>query len=396
MMTHNRQARYLLCAMILTFCCGSAIAASEKVIYAFKGAPDGRLAYSDLVSDSAGNLYGTTCAGGDIDRGTVYELSPSGNIWTEKILYSFTSAADGGCPMGALAFDSLGNAYGTTDNAGEVGCGTVFQLVPSGDQWQEQTIYTFQNTGDGCNPDTPVVIDPLGNIFGTTSARNSCCSATVFQLAPSNGQWIETTLYAFEPSRAFDFVAGLTLDATGNLYGTTPYGGNYGGGDVFKLSQVSGSWVISSLFSFSGGNNGCVPHGVTLDSAGNLYGTTIQCGADEVGTVFKLTPTKGQWGMKILHTFTGALDGGYPFGDLKLDTAGNVYGTTEFGGLYGLGTAFRLTKGSWKELEYSFAGGNDGRYPYSGLTLGNGVVFGTTVSGGVQNKFGTVYEISVK
>jgi uncharacterized repeat protein (TIGR03803 family) len=377
----------------------SARAVTEMVLHSFAGPPDGIEPWGSVVLDASGNLYGTTRYGGTFGNGMVFELTLSGGVWTETMLYSFTGGPDGWGPLGGLILDTAGNLYGTTV-AGGNGQGVAFELSPLGGSWTEKAIYTFGNTpGDGCNPSAGLTIDSLGNLYGT----NTGCGVgygTVFELTPSSGgTWTEAILWAFTGLDGASPEAGVVLDNTGNLYGTTYSGGFYGGGSVFKLSSASGNWMETSIFSFTGGNNGCNPNGdVILDKTGYLYGTTQGCGSDNVGTVFELTPTQGQWDMSVLHTFTGGIDGGRSDAGLKFDSAGNLYGTTQLGGLFGNGTVFRLNPkcGTCTEAEYSFIGGTvDGANPYAGVTFGRGAVYGTTWSGGTTGQ-GTVYEITAK
>jgi uncharacterized repeat protein (TIGR03803 family) len=373
-------------------------AVTEKVLHSFAGA-DGFLPYASVVLDAAGNLYGTTASGG-LGFGTVFELKAAGDVWKEEVLYSFAGGSDGGNPYGGLVFDTAGNLYGTTRNGGTFGSGTVFELSASGGVWTKTTAYSFgANHLDGCLPQGDLTIDSLGNLYGTTSGCGEASSGTVFEVSPSGGGWIETTLWSFHGTDGQSPVAGVVFDTAGNLYGMTPTGGTFSQGNVFKLTPMSGTWTGTSIFSFTGGDNGCTPYGEpVLDKAGSLYGTTQRCGADEVGTVFMLKPTQGQWTMSVIHSFTGGIDGGSSRAGLRFDSAGNLYGTTQLGGLFGNGAVFRLTlekSGRWREAEYSFMGGSDGSSPYSAPTVGTSSLFGTTVSGGTD-RLGTVYEITEK
>jgi uncharacterized repeat protein (TIGR03803 family) len=387
----------------------AAFAQAEKVIYRFAGGTDGFGPDGPVVIDKAGNLYGTTSSGGANNTyGTVFTLTRSGGSWMETVLYSFTGASDGANPYAGLIFDEAGNLYGTADGGGDFGCGTVFELTPSLGGWSEQTIYSFfgEGQGDGCNPFGGLTIDSSGNLFGTTQNGGVDNEGIVFELTPSAGGWTETVLWALTGGIDGGIPrAGVVFDSVGNIYLTASGAGFFGGGTVLRLAPVSGGgWTGASIFSFTGGNNGCHPlGGVVFDSVGNLYGTTQLCGADQVGTVFKLTPTVGQWKMSLIHTFTGASDGAEPLTGVVFDNAGNLWGTTFYGGLFGNGTVFRLTqpsgKGRWKEAEYSFKGGSDGASPSAGVALGSSsvgpIAFGTTTAGGM-NGLGVVYQISLK
>lgn len=370
-------------------------AATEAVLHIFTGS-DGSLPYEALVLDHAGNLYGTTVNGGAYGNGNVFELTNSGGVWTETVLYSFTGLADGGRPFGSLVFDSAGNLYGAASEGGNPdGYGTVFELSLSGSSWIEKTIYTFGNTpGDGCYPQSALTIDRSGNLYGTTYYCGEENGGTVFEVSPSaGGTWTESTLSPLAASSE----AGVVFDYEGNLYGTTSGGGNFGQGAVFKLTNLNGSWTETEIFSFTGGENGCTPYGGVTVNHGHLFGTTFGCGVYDVGTLYELTPTVGQWIMTPLHHFTGASDGAEPYAPLVFDSDGNLYGTTTAGGFYGYGTVFRFTlrSGTWGEVEYGFKGNTDGADPFSGVVLGTDSLFGTT-SGGGASGLGAVYEITVK
>jgi uncharacterized repeat protein (TIGR03803 family) len=281
---------------------------TETVVYSFcskAGCMDGANPFSGVILDSAGNLYGTTSGGGNNGSGTVFELSQSSDGWTEDVLYRFGNGKDDGSnPEGALVFDSIGNLYGSTAQGGESGAGTVFELSPGANGWTEAILYSF-DFEDGYGPNG-VVMDPAGNLYGSTNQGGifTCSGAdgcgTVFELTPSDGNWTETVLHNFGDGRLDGILplAGLVLDASGNLYGTTYRGGGsqgcqsrYGCGTVFKLSPgVGGQWT-ETLFRFpESGLLGGVPAAqVTLDSTGNVYGTTTLGGTDGVGVAFKIT-----------------------------------------------------------------------------------------------------------
>jgi uncharacterized repeat protein (TIGR03803 family) len=371
---------------------GSSQAVTETVIHTFAGS-DGASPFSAMVADSSGNLFGTTRQGGTFGKGTVFELTNAGGSWSEVVLHSFSGSPDGQDPIGGLIFDKAGNLFGTASGGGNSqNEGIVFELSPSDNGWTETIIYNFgNNLGDGCNPQTNLALDSAGNFYGTTyDCANG--NGTVFELTLSDGHWTETTLSAFNSSTG----AGVVLDPAGNIYGSTSGGGNFGQGLVFKLTQTSGLWTETSIFSFTGGDNGCTPYGgVTLDKRGNLYGTTFGCGADNAGTVFKLTPALGEWTMTVLHIFTGSRDGASPYAQLLLGPGGELFGTGSAGGRYGYGVVFSLAPKSsnWIETKYGFMSGDDGALPFSGVTIDKSVLYGTTWSGG-SNGLGTVYMVT--
>jgi uncharacterized repeat protein (TIGR03803 family) len=283
----------------------------------------------------------------------------AGGQWTEKIIYRFTvSAGAGNYPNGPLIMDAAGNLYGTTGNGGACKfCGAVFELTPTATgQWSLTTLHNFTGSPDGCQSLAGLTFDAAGNLYGTTQGGNGPCNfssgggGTVFELSPvAGGGWTETTLYHFLGGADGDTPnSGVVFDAAGNLYGTTQLGGTTNFGTVFKLSPVSGGgWSKTTIYAFNFNPDGTNPVLSTpvLDAAGNLYGTTIQ-GGTGIGTVFKLTPGSGTtWTETQLHVFGvgHSNDGRNPVSTLIFDAAGNLYGTTISGGTNGFGTVFEIT-----------------------------------------------------
>jgi len=343
-------------------------AGQYKVHYYFTGGADGGYPQGHVVLGKNGAMYGAALLGADTNCayltncGEIFEVDKTGK---ETTLYNFTGGSDGAGPLGSLIADSKGNLYGTTIYGGTgpckrvqtvVGCGTVFELSPpkgKGGAWTEKILYSFQGS-DGMWPYAGLVRDAAGNLFGTTivGGTGNCegygCGA-VFELDHTGS---EKVLYSFTGGTdGYGPSGGLTLDAAGNLYGVTDNGGvlqdcgGTGCGVVFKVSR---SGKESVLYSFTGTNgDGQQPAYVTLvrDSAGNLYGTTEYGGTPEdgltFGTVFKVSP-KGK--ETILYSFQGFLDGGYPLVGLVADPEGNLYGSTWDWGYYGYGTLFEVTK----------------------------------------------------
>jgi uncharacterized repeat protein (TIGR03803 family) len=391
----------------------------ETVLYSFTGTNgDGAFPVAGLTLDTAGNLYGTTENGGQCVSGcgTVFKIDPSGK---ETVLYSFTGMnGDGRDPVAGVIIDNAGNLYGTTKEGGSTqcadtfGCGTVFKLDPSG---HETVLYSFTGmNGDGANPVAGLTFDTAGNLYGTTENGGQCVSGcgTVFKLDPSGK---ETVLYSFTGMNGdgANPVAGLNLDTAGNLYGTTENGGQCvsGCGTVFKIDP---SGYETVLYGFTGMNgDGANPAaGLIVDSAGNLYGTTLGGGSASGGTMFKLDPSGHE---TVLYSFTGTNgDGANPAAGLIMDSAGNSYGTTQFGGVTscyasfgsppGCGTVFKVDPSGHETVLYSFTGTNgDGANPAAGLIMDSaGNSYGTTQFGGVTSCYayfganpgcGTVFKV---
>lgn len=391
-----------------------ALAQSESVLYKFcamSHCADGSDPLSNLILDGTGDLYGTTAAGGIVGGlcqsfgcGTVFERTASGTL---KTLYNFSATPDGEDPMDGLVRDSNGNLYGTTaygGNAGGVcganGCGTVFELVKTGATYTEKVLYAFTGETNGANPGTGLVRETGGSLYGTTLAGGgSGCSSgagcgTVFKITSAGS---EQVLYSFTGNAdGATPSASLILDAAGNLYGTTAYGGNFGGGCgslgcgvVFKVTPA-GQEVV--LYKFKGGADGQSPLApLVRDGNGNLYGTTstggdvsnIDCTIQEngCGVVFELTE-KGV--LRTLYTFTGyPTDGQHPLAGVVRDNQGNLYGTTDGGGPSNRGTVFKVTPSDVETVLHSFVGGSDGANPHGSLVLdAKGNLYGTALYGG--------------
>jgi uncharacterized repeat protein (TIGR03803 family) len=270
----------------------------ETVLYRFSGNSDGWSPLGDLIFDETGNLYGIASAGGyyggacsSAGYGVVFELIPSHGNWTQSVLYTFTDGNDGADPEAGLMFDKAGNLYSTTNQGGVYGFGTVFQLMLSGSVWTENTLHSFQRELDGFQPKySGVISDQFGNLYGTTDDGGLGGGGTVYELTPQGGGWTFNVLYSFSGNGGP--VATLAMDAAGNLYDTTLLYGAYGYGSVFKLApQPGGSWTLSSLYDFTGGNDGSMPlSSVALDANGSLYGTAYGGGAYGYGVVWEITP----------------------------------------------------------------------------------------------------------
>ncbi len=356
------------CKLYIEVGCGTIFKLSQHnsvwqlaTIFSFIG-PDGAYPCTPLTIRPNGILYGTTsvgaaCQGSPYGCGTVFKLTPPGativsaslTSWTEAVLHAFTGNDDGGPFPGALIFDKAGNMYGPSFYGGTDGKGVIFEFSPSGNNWTETVLYTFQGGTDGWGPHDVVPDAGFDHLFGATQAggNNGCNGSgcgTIYQLTRTGSVWTKTTLYLFTdgPDGAWPAAAPI-MDSAGNLYGTTS-GGPASTGSVWELSPSANGWTFTTLHLFSGCTN-CGPHGgVTMDAAGNLYGTTLTAGSFGNGNIFKLSHDNGQWIYTDLHDFTGGDDGGSPHGNVLLDSDGNLYGTASQGGRFGLsGVVWEIT-----------------------------------------------------
>ena len=400
---------------------------TKKILYNFRGGADGSLrpvcnspvgqdsswvlefCSAGVIFDHAGNLYGAAPSGGAYGTGVVFELSPTpSGEWTETVLYAFLGNNDGANPNGDLVFDAAGNLYGTTDAGGTNYYGTIFQLTPTQGGWTENILYNFTGYPDGDSPNAGLIFDRAGNLYGTASGLRAGGNGTVFKLIHKNSSWVYSILYSFHGDDGAYPEGRLVSGPDGALYGTTAQGGS-GNGVVFRLAPpptfcraIQCPWVETVLHSFAGGSaDGASPLSeVIFDNAGNLYGTTDFGGAYNYGTVYQLTRSGGGWTESVLHSFNqDGTDAGTPDAGLVLDSAGKLYGTAVIGGSYGDGAVFSLTKGgggNWTEtVEYSFLyNGTDGATPRAGLIFdGAGNLYGTTSDGGAYDH-GAVFELS--
>ncbi len=374
-------------------------AVTFRVLHKFRGYPkDGAGPRGSLVMDASGNLYGTTYYGGvGADIGTIFMIAPDG---TESVVHSFGYGDAAGAPSAGLTPDTQGNFFGT-DVGGTNSCGEVFEYTPGKG---EQVLYVFSGApNDGCMPTGTLLIDNDGTIYGTTQEGGLHNVGTVFKLSKEK----ETIVHSFVAKRSDGWqpIAGLIMDQSGNLYGTTRSGGGYnecdgaqGCGTIYKIAPDG---TESILFRFGDGERGATPFaGLFLDAAGNLVGTTVNGGAYTCansygcGTVFQLTPDGKE---TVLHAFTGKRDGDSPFGTLIADGAGNLFGTTAYGGRRscGCGTVFGISSdGSFATL-FTFRNSKlEGANSLAGLYEdSSGNLYGTTYDGG-RNNYGVVFEIS--
>src|SRR6266571_2660947 len=275
--------------------------------------------------------------------------APLAKAQSLSVLHTFQGGSSAGAnPFAGLIMDSSSNLFGTTKFGGTSGFGTVFELVNSSGAYTESVLHSFVNSGgDGLSPQAGLIIDASGNLYGTTLSGGTNGTGTVFELVNSSGTYSEKILYSFANSGGDGSrpQAGVIIVASGNLYGTTLSGGTNGTGTVFELVNSSGTYSEKILYSFanSGGDGSKPAAALIMDSSGNLYGTTQNGGTNGFGTVFELVNSSGTYSEKVLHSFTNSNgDGASPFAGLIMDTSGNLYGTTAGGGTGGTGTVFSL------------------------------------------------------
>jgi uncharacterized repeat protein (TIGR03803 family) len=296
-----------------------------------------------------GSLYGTATDGGSAGNGTVFELQPPVTscktalcYWTATALHSFQGGVyDGARPdYASLIFDQAGNIYGTTGKGGSTNNGVVYELTPSGGGWSVSLLHSFVNNGvGGYDPTLGVIFDSAGNLYGTTEQGGTGGYGTIFELAPYAGTWTETILHDFNLSNG-SYPENLIMDQSGNLYGVATGFGTPIPANVFELTQADGSWIFYNLQIVP--NCGDPESGVVMDAAGNFYGTCAGGGAHGYGWVFELSNSGGSWIVTDLHDFTFS-DGYDPGGDLALDASGNLYGTTRAGGNGNNGLVWEIT-----------------------------------------------------
>lgn len=390
-------------------------AQTESVLYSFSGRSDGADPSGGLVADAAGNLYGTTFAGGDLSGcggagcGVVYKLSPSAGGWTETVLHSFTGGGDGANPASGVIFDAKGNLYGMASAGGKndcpTGCGVVFQLSPTSNGWTEKPLYNFAGGTDGFAPYFGLTFDAAGNLYGTALSGGNltdCPSHTygcgvAFKLWHASAGWTYQVLYAFTDSDSSSPSSGLILDAKGQIFGT----GSAGYGMVYRLIPQAGkTWTDEVLYEFQK-PNGSSPGGLLMDTSGNLFGPTyyggtgggiVDCEDNQpgCGTAFQLRLTSSGYIEDVLYNFAG--QDANPNGSLVFDAAGNLYGVDSV-------EVFELTRrnsnGPWKKTAlHTFSSAGDGADPRGPVLLNSaGDIFGVTYAGGLSG-YGTVFEIT--
>jgi uncharacterized repeat protein (TIGR03803 family) len=374
----NALNRVTSAGAVLTVASVTASGVTVSNLYSFTGTADGGNP-NGLMQETNGNFYGTTQNGGVNSSGTVFQMSPAGVVTT---LYLFNDSGSGGfSPLAGLVQSADGNLYGTTETGGANGWGTIFKTTTNGNL---TTVYSFDG-GDGAFPDQPMILGADGNFYGTTSSGGPDSEGEVFRLTP-NG--------ALTQLASFNYVDGsnpnkLLQGADGTFYGTTFVGGSNGDGVIFNAAT---NGTLAALFSFSYTGGGFLPAaGLAQDAGGDFYGTTFEGGSFGYGTVFAMSPSAA---VTTLYSFTGGNDGGHPSADLIQAGDGNFYGTTVDGGAYNDGTVFRLTPGGALVTLVSFDGYN-GANPQAPLVQAtDGNLFGTTQNGGAGGN-GVIFLVNI-
>lgn len=281
----------------LALSCAFAIGQTESVLYNFAGGADGSNPWAGVIFDKVGNLYGTTLFGGSCGCGDVFELAPTADGgWNESIIYTLTGGATDWYPYAALAIDTAGNLYGSS------GGGNVFELQPEAlGTWRATNLFVTAGSIEGA-----LVLDPASHGYYGTNAQSVF---KLTQIAPD--RWKNTVLFTFNVTDGLSPQSPLIVDSHGNLYGTTTQYNTAYNGNIFKLSRgASGTWNETVLYNFKGSSDGYIPRGnIVFDKAGNLYGATTFGGSSDLGTVFKLSPVGGGgWNKSIIYSFAGGSD----------------------------------------------------------------------------------------
>ena len=407
-----------LIATLLFFLCPSASAGFKyKVLHNFGNGTDGQVPSGPLVLDDSGDLYGVTTGGpGDYGNGTAFRLTQRKNgRWWESTLYVFTGGNGGCCPDGNLVRDSAGNLYGTMAGDSSAAISGVFDLTPGSDGWDFAVLYGREPVPGGTGPG--LLMDGLGNLYGEMGPGQDKAGA-IGELSPGSSRWAYTQLYSFcNENSCPDGEIPPTppiLDGKGNMFGTTTWGGIYGGlclayygndgcGVIYEMTpNGDGTWTYHVLHRFaSSKNDGQSPYGgLVMDATGNFYGTAELGGPNGTGIVFKLAHASGRWQVTQLYSFPNCKIGCFPAGTPALDKAGNLYGTAS-GGLDDCGetcgVVFKLSpqkNGKWGYSVLHKFNGTDGAFPAYGVILDDkGNLFGVTSQFGKYG-FGTAFEIT--
>lgn len=391
--TYSHRLPVLAAAGIAALLCAqthAAQAAKSQILYSFTGT-DGSAPVGNLVTDSAGNIYGATGSGGAGSEGVVFKIATDG---TETVLHSF-GASDGANPVGSLTIDAAGNLYGVTTHGGTGEWGTVFKVTPDG---HESILYNIAGRSDGGDPNGSLVIDANGNLFGTTQDGGTKDQGTVFEVTPGG---THTILYSFQGGKTDggDPQGGLISFDKKTFYGTTYGGGTNGHGTVFKITNKGKETL---LYSFGTGTaDGWNPRaGLVKDASGTMYGTLGAGAAHGFGAAYKITADGAE---TLITSFTGGASGQAPVGTLGFVKGGSLIGAMNAGGTTsgscggtGCGVIYSVAPNGVYTVAYAFGGGTkDGSGPNGGVYKDAHQVYGVTAHGGTKN-FGTVFAIKSK
>jgi uncharacterized repeat protein (TIGR03803 family) len=383
--------------------CLPTFAQNDSVLYFFPGGEYGGQPWGNLVLDSHGNLYGTASSGGQ-GAGVVFELTPaSGGGWNESVIYSFGSRPnDGAMPIGALVFDAAGNLYGLTNQGGSNSLGTVYELSPAaGGGWTEQVLYNFKGGSDVAAPNSSLVFDTSGNLFGSSAIGGIYNMGGIFELSPeAGGGWTEQVILAGNRKEGGNFLGPVAVDSHGALYVEAALSGAYNAGSVYRLALVSGLWKANVIHAFANSTaDGNEPSGgLVIGPPNHISGVTQAGGTHGDGVAFQLVQKgTGSWTETILHNFGDSpTDGKNPQAGLTLGPVGRLYGTAFAGGTKKSGTVFVLSDntGAWVETTlHNFNSTTDVGFPSGGVIENSDLtLFGMGYNGG-SSGMGGVYQL---
>ena len=405
-MSTKARLQALRCVLILCsglIATGAFASDSITTLYSFASASDGQYPTGTLVFDSVGNLYGTTLNGGSRGNGTIFELSPgAGGSWTEKVIYSFSGGNDGANPYAGLIIDQSGNLFGTAMNGGHEscsgGCGTVFRLHPTSSGWQFTVLHQFKGY-DGAHPDQQLALDTNDYLYGATRSGGAKNLGVIYQLFRLSDFYEFDVLHDFTGGADGAYPATPVITVGSFFYGVAAGGGELGRGTMFQLlSTSSGPWIFQLLYTFTGTGGSAPESALNYGTYGGFFGLSSGGGEFGFGSLYQISSLLGRhWNEGAVYSFTGGADGAGPTGPLAVRINGEFYATTVPGtDNYGAVVQFSPnSEAGWTETTLvTFDGsGNGGKSPQGGVVLDSlGNLYGVTQYGG-QYQNGTVYEI---